>query len=86
MSIEITHDWDDEDYNKTLEEAFAVYRTACYGNADLHPTQLREVRQAFFSGMHYLNTRLDWCPDILEHALRDLCLPVEGNSTGSNEQ
>ena len=69
MSL-ITHDWDEEDYETTLREAFAKYRLACYGTAKLNPVQLYEVRQAFLSGIHWLNTRDSYCPDDLTKALR----------------
>ncbi len=68
--VEITHDWDDEDYAKTLEDAFASYRMACYGEQSLPPQQVQEVKQAFLSGIHWLATRESYCPDDLETALR----------------
>jgi hypothetical protein len=59
----ITHDWDEEDYAATLEKAYVEYREACYRGKELPPSQNREVRQAFFSGIHWLNCRDDYCPD-----------------------
>ena len=41
-----------------LEAAFAEYRKACYGDSELHPMQKNEVRQAFFSGIHWLNGQM----------------------------
>lgn len=41
---------------RVLEHAFMEYRRHCYGDADLHPTQHREVSQAFFSGVMWLST------------------------------
>lgn len=69
--IEITHDWDDEDYSESLSNAFAEYRKACYGDSVLSEIQIKEVRQAFLSGIHWLNTRDSYCPDVLEMALRN---------------
>lgn len=41
-----------------LLTAFNEYKTACYGrDAVLTSTQEAEVRQAFFSGIHWLNSR-----------------------------
>lgn len=68
----ITHDWDTSDTAKELEEAFFEYRMACYGDATLDATQLKEVRQAFLSGIHWLNSRDDYCPADNARALREL--------------
>lgn len=70
--VSLSHDWDDENYVATLEGAYEEYRKACYGLVPLAPTQEREVRQAFLSGVHWLNGRTDWCPDDLQNALRHL--------------
>lgn len=70
----IHHDWDTEDYEATLKAAWHEYRTACYGQARLSATQEREVRQAFWSGVHWINCRDDHCPDDLQAALRKLLL------------
>ena len=68
--VDVTHDWDDEDYVKTLEDAFAEYRRACYGEHPLPSQQVQEVKQAFMSGIRWLGTRESYCPDDLETALR----------------
>lgn len=70
--VEVTHDWDEEDYVRSLDIAFEEYRMACYGAFNLPPTQLRETRQAFLSGIHWLANRSDYCPDDLEAALRQI--------------
>lgn len=70
--VDITHDWDDEDYVKTLKAAYHDYRKACYGVAPLPPAQVRETMQAFLSGVHWLATRESYCPDDLEAALRKI--------------
>jgi hypothetical protein len=61
--VSITHDWDEEDYAATLEQAYAEYRDACYKGKELPASQNREIRQAFLSGVHWLNCRDDYCPD-----------------------
>ena len=71
--VDITNDWDDEDYVKTLKAAYHDYRKACYGECDLPPAQVRETMQAFLSGVHWLATRESYCPeDSLEAALRKI--------------
>lgn len=35
-----------------IQEEFAKYRKACYGDRELTPLQSREVEQAFLSGIH----------------------------------
>lgn len=80
MSTEVTHNWDDENYIETLNTAFDEYRQACYGDRNLPDVQLKEVRQAFFSGIHWLNTRESYDPDELEQGLRAVCLPEQGTS------
>ena len=54
---------DEEDYAATLELAYAEYREDCYRGKELPPSQNREIRQAFLSGVHWLNCRDDYCPD-----------------------
>lgn len=70
--IEINHDWDDEDYVTTLNDAYEAYRSACYGAGGISSAQARETKQAFLSGIHWLNTRESYCPDDLESALRTI--------------
>ena len=70
--IEITHDWDDEDYVKSLSDGYDEYRKACYGDCELPPAQVRETKQAFLSGVHWLASRESYCPDDLETALRKI--------------
>lgn len=70
--VEINAEWDEEDYQKTLETAFSEYREACYGKYPLSPVQEREVRQAFLSGVHWLSQRDDYDPSEITTALRVL--------------
>ena len=70
--IEITHDWDEEDYAATMEAAYDAYRKACYGDTDLPPEQIRETKQAFLSGIHWLNTRDNYDPTDIERGLRQI--------------
>jgi hypothetical protein len=70
--VDITHDWDEEDYVKSLNDGYEEYRKACYGVCDLPPAQIRETKQAFLSGIHWLATRESYCPDDLETALRKI--------------
>jgi len=73
--VEIRHDWDESDYRQLPTQGFEEYLKACYGDRELPPTQLYEVRQAFFSGIHWLNTFDDYDPDELTKALRALLTP-----------
>jgi len=68
--VEITHDWDDEDYVKSLKSAYHEYRKACYGVCDLPPAQVRETMQAFLSGVHWLLTRDSYDPVEMQDSLR----------------
>lgn len=68
--IEITHDWDRENYVHSLNHAWDQYRKACYGVRELPQMQIRETKQAFLSGIHWLATRESYCPDDIESALR----------------
>lgn len=62
-----------------LEQAFDEYRRACYGDRVLPASQLQEVRQAFFSGIHWLNgSNQATSRRALTEALRDLCFPSRG--------
>jgi len=70
--VDITHDWDEEDYVKTLNDAYDDYKTACYGVCDLPTGQVRETQQAFLSGIHWLATRESYCPGDLDAALRKI--------------
>lgn len=73
--VDINHDWDESDTKADLEAAFLKYMKACYGGQMVNLIQIREVRQAFLSGIHWLNTKDDYCPTELEQALRELLLP-----------
>lgn len=42
-----------------LEAEFAAYVKACYGDRALPPEQVREIEQAFLSGIHVLNEIVD---------------------------
>lgn len=55
-----------------LKQAWEVYRQACYGNAKLPERQLKEVRQAFLSGIHWLNSKENYDPDENLRVLRSL--------------
>lgn len=57
-----------------LEAAFNRYRVACYGSEMLPAAQLKEIRQAFFSGIHYLNCRSDY----FVHEVKDACRQLTG--------
>lgn len=57
-----------------LEAGFKRYRVACYGNVTLPEAQLKEIRQAFFSGIHYLNCRSDY----FVHEVKDACTQLTG--------
>lgn len=70
--FDITHDWDDEDYVKSLNDGYDEYRKACYGDCELSPVQVRETKQAFLSGIHWLVSRESYCPEDLEAALRKI--------------
>lgn len=68
----INHEWDDSNPTNELIEAFDEYRSACYGSRPLSVDQLREVRQAFFSGIHWLNCKDSYDPDEYREAIRRL--------------
>jgi hypothetical protein len=68
--VDITHDWDEENYVKSLKDAYDKYRRACYGVRNLPPEQVRETKQAFLSGVHWLATRDSYDPVELQDALR----------------
>lgn len=70
--MDITHDWDKEDYVKTLDAAYEEYREACYGNTPMPTEQIRETKQAFLSGIHWLSNRESYDPDEIERALRKI--------------
>lgn len=80
MDSEVSSDLDDGDYIDTLNTAFAKYKTACYGNQTLSEVQLKEVRQAFFSGIHWLNSCESYCQHDLHHALHVVCKPFFGTT------
>ena len=72
----VTHDWDNEDYEQTLETAWEDYRRACYGETELPAQQTREVKQAFLSGAVWLSTRDDYCPQDVQEASRVLLVKM----------
>jgi hypothetical protein len=55
-----------------LEHAYEDYRKACYDDRLIDPVQNMEVRQAFLSGIHWLNTRGPYNPIDVQTALCDL--------------
>lgn len=60
-----------------LEEAYREYREACYGPLELPPTQAKEIRQAFFSGVHWSNAKtLD--REVRTKVLRDMLIESNG--------
>jgi len=60
-----------EEYEQELELAFEGYKQACYGNFDLPPEQLKELRRAFLSGVHWLNAELGH-PEGYQPSLQEL--------------
>ena len=69
----INHDWDTSNPKQEIEEALNGYLKACYGSVDdLHPVQLREVRQAFLSVIYWMNTQYNYDPGEYEKVLRKL--------------
>lgn len=72
MTEEITHDWDEEDYATSVNDAYDEYRKACYGDFRLQLHQLRETKQAFLSGIHWLAARDDYSPNELQAAIRQI--------------
>lgn len=67
---EITHD---SDPKKELELAFGHYLNACYGGTgNLSSIKYHEVSQAFFSGVHTLNTFDGYDPEEIHTALEHL--------------
>lgn len=57
---------------RALQDAFATYCRACYGVAPLPLAQVREIRQAFLSGVHWLNELDDYEPGAVNAALREI--------------
>lgn len=57
---------------RALLDAFGTYCRACYGSAPLPPAQVREIRQAFLSGVHWLNELDDYEPGAVGSALREI--------------
>lgn len=64
-----------------LQSEFETYMRACYGDRTLPPQQIREVEQAFLSGVHVLNEIVDkagsrygtmWLRDALRVRLTEL--------------
>ena len=70
--VTINHDWDTSDPEQQLEIAVREYMNACYAGKSLDSIQIKEVRQAFLSGIHWLNTLGDYCPDEIQEACRKL--------------
>ena len=70
--VDITHDWDDENYETSVTQAFEEYCIACYGVQQLSPVQAQETKQAFLSGIHWLASRDSYCPEELQLALRNI--------------
>ena len=67
--VSIRHDWDTSNPDLELEKAFVEYRIACYGVCDLCESQIVELRQAFLSGIHWLNCCESYDPDEVMAAL-----------------
>lgn len=51
-----------------IARSFADYRKACWGSMQLNPVQLKEIEQAYLSGMHEVN-RFMLANDELREAL-----------------
>lgn len=69
------------DPKEQLEDAYRKYRTACYGfPSELSEDQDREVRQAFLSGIHWLNTGTSYSPFEIQTALCELLGQRKGDS------
>jgi hypothetical protein len=62
--VGVRHDWDEEDYRSTLEQAFTEYYSACYPEGTIEQQRV-EVRQAFLSGIVWLCHRDNYDPDEL---------------------
>lgn len=73
--MRINHDWDETDTNDMLELAFLEYARACYGSRKISAVQNREVRQAFLSGIHWLNSLDDYDPAEIAAAICLLLFP-----------
>ena len=54
---------------KEIETAVNEYLIACYGGQSLGPAQIKEVRQAFLSGIHWRDTEI-LSPGDCEDAIR----------------
>lgn len=67
-----TSDWRHVANRDALCNACDDYLQACYGSTMLPLAQVRETRQAFLSGVHWLNTLDEYEPDAVERALRDI--------------
>ena len=70
--VTINHDWDTSGTVDELEGAYQEYVRACYAGQTLSAVQIKEVRQAFLSGIHWLNTKGDYCPDAIQESLRKM--------------
>jgi hypothetical protein len=70
--VDITHDWDETDTRAVIEAAFEKYKNACYGKQPLGIVQRREIKQAFLSGIHYLNGLDSYDPREVQIATADI--------------
>ena len=60
-----------QDLQKTeLDAALNEYVRRIYGGDGIPDVQLREVRQAFLSGVHWLNTHPGYFPSVMEGAIK----------------
>jgi len=56
-----------------IDAALTEYVRRIYGGSDgIHDMQLREVRQAFLSGVHWLNTHPGYVPSVMERSLKTI--------------
>lgn len=56
---------------QSIERALAEYMAACYGDSPIPEDQVRQVRQAFLSGVYWRDTEV-CLPGDCEPALRKL--------------
>lgn len=72
-----------------IARSFADYRKACWGSMQLNPVQLKEIEQAYLSGMHELNRFIlhsEPLREALEARLNELgCFPSDkGTNFGTD--
>ena len=65
-----------EDFQEAeLDAVLDEYVRRIYGGSDDIPDmQLREVRQAFLSGIHWLNTHSEYVPSVMERSVKAILI------------